>query len=466
MNCDILRIRTLALSFAGFYAISAPAYYHLSPEISVSQYYSDNINLMPRSMKQSEWILEAMPMLILQAESPRSHINAEYLLQGLRYFHKSQADKIYQRGSVHYAREVSRRHVDFYLDGIYTQQVLYPQNQAFSGMLSGENRSDVGTFQLGPDFRYSFGRKINSDLKIRYGQTHYPKVDIPHANDWLADGAIRIGTYVQRLKSSIQYQYRETAQSYDLALKTLTLNGLLQYEISRRLIAFFRGGYEDNKNQRGIQQSLDGYIWYAGFQYFPNRRTQITVQKGRRSFGDSSIISASWYRKRQTFSLDYNEEITTSARQQIDFSPRGNLSNIVSSPSQFSPTQTNQILISKALDATYRYRLDRVGFSINVFQNRNLILTLPIEEKGKGLSCGIDYQFRKNIQFSAQASDVYQTYFNQEKDKRYVIATGLSWQPAKNLSLNGSYQYFLNHSDNYFRKTGENLASIGFRYVG
>ncbi|MCS5709142.1 TIGR03016 family PEP-CTERM system-associated outer membrane protein [Candidatus Berkiella cookevillensis] len=456
----------LLLSFISFFSVNTSAYYHLSPEISVSQYYSDNVKLMPRSMKKSEWILEVMPALLLQAESPRSHMDAEYLLQGLGYWNKSHADKIYHRGSLHYERQISRKHMDFSMDGIYTQQVLYPENQAFSGMQSGDNRSDVGSFQLGPDFRYSFGQKIRSDLKIKYGQTHYPSSNLSHVNDWLAEGGAWMGTHVQRLSSSFQYQYRETAQSYDLTLKTLTLNGLMQYEISRRLIALFRVGYEDNQNLRGIQQSLDGYLWYAGFQYFPNKRTQITIQKGHRSFGDSSIVNASWYRKRQSFSLDYGEEITTRARQQIDFSPRGNLNNIVFSPSQFTPTQINQILISKTLDAVYRYNLERVQFSVNAFQNKNIVLASSSEEKGKGVSFSADYEFRRNIHISAKASDVYQRYFNQEQDQRYVMAMGMSWQLARSLSLSGSYQYFLNHSDNYFRKTGENLASIGFRYGG
>ncbi len=445
---------------------NANAYLKLTPEISFNEVYTDNVELMPRVLRQSEMITEIVPTLTVSGQAPRKTIEAQYLLQAIHYNRNRLPDKIYQRGNVHYDHSLWHQKINFFVDGVYTQQVLFPESQAFNTVFNSNSQSNVATFQLGPDIEIPMGRKLSSSSKMRYGQTHYISEDIPYAKDFLMETAIRTGSFFRFFRSTLEAKFRQTSQTDSLALQTTSLNGIFQYSLFKHLQLLLQLGYENTNNQRGRSNSIEGLTWYGGFSYSPTKRTQLSLQKGERSFGGSTIFNAAWFRKRHEINVSYDEDITTSSRQQIDFASRANLGNSLSAPSQFVATFNEQILISKKLDGMYSYHLDRSTVAINIFQIKEIVLNSSRHEKGKGVNFILDHQFNSALSLNITSGYVIQKFFNGEEDKRLVGGFLLVYQPTKHFSVNAGASHFNDNSENFLRNTYENLVSIGFRVTG
>lgn len=448
--------------------LSIPSIAHLKvvPEISLNEIYSDNVNLTNRAFRETELITEIVPMISLSGEFDRKIVEVQYMLEGIHYNNNSRQDKLYQRGSAHYDQPLFKRKGHFYADGVLTQQVLFPQEQAFNTILNSESQSNVGTFQLGPDLNFNIGRKLNGQTRFRYGQTHYFSEDINHAKDFDASGSISSGSVFTFFQATLQAAFRQTTQTNELDLQTSSLNSFFQYQLLRRLQLLFQLGYENTTNQQGRSNSIEGVTWYGGFRYAPTRRTQISFQKGERSFGESMIASLTWFRKRHNINISYDEDITTFARQQIDATPRAQISNVLSTPVQFVPTFNNEILVTKRLEGNYSYLFDRTTLTINLFQIKDQVLNSELFERGRGLNLSVEHQVNSQVILSATSGYTVQRFFTGEIDKRIVGSCFIAFKPTRHFEANAGYSYFRSNSGNFFRNTFENLVSVGFRMIG
>ncbi len=221
---------------------NAYAHIKLTPEIGINEIYTDNVDLSPRTARHSEMITELVPTLTLSGAAPRKSINAQYLLQAIHFNKNSQPDKVYQRGNVHYEHSFWHKKMNFFVDGVYTQQVLFPGNKAFNTVFNSDNQTNVGTFQLGPNIELPIGRKLSSSSKIRYGQTHYISEGIPLTKDFLAETAIRTGSVFYFFRSTLEASFRQTSQTDNLSLQTTRFNGFFQYQLLSHLQLIFSVG--------------------------------------------------------------------------------------------------------------------------------------------------------------------------------------------------------------------------------
>lgn len=448
------------------YSLPVLAYQTLKPEVRLSEYFSDNALLTPRRQKKTEWITDITSSLSLEREEKRYSYRLGYELQGLYYLRNTQADKVYNRGFFHFDRNVSDQKIDFSFNSRFSQEVLFPQAQLFNDFRSNDSRTEVAAYQLGPEIRTSLGPDLKNQLRLRYGQAHYVSQDIPHSTDYLIDGQLQSNTLWRKLTADLQYQYRQTQQINDVQAKTLQLNALIQYMINRHFSLLGQVGFEDSKNRENVQQNVDGFVWFAGVSYRPTRRTQIQVQRGERSFGESTIFSLSTIRRRHQININYSEDITTSAREQIDNTVRTDFNNLLATPNQFTPTFINQIIVSKRLEADYNYVMSRSQFTVTAYQVRNQLLNIDLIEQGKGLTLGLTHDLRQNLMMALSASKSIHRFFNFEEDKRYILSGHLDYQISRPLFFTMSYQHFLNHSSNLLRDTAENIGSIGFYWQG
>lgn len=437
------------------------AYQNINHDLSITEYYSDNAVLAPRAFRQSEWITEIQPGIMLSGEKEHLDYSIYYQLQGIYYKHQTQPDKIFHRGFVHIDQSMHQDKINFFVDASLTQQVLFPQEQPFNTLRSSSQTTNVGVFQLGPQWQQAFGSKTQHRVALRYGETHYFSQQASHGEDWLVDGTLQDRQFSSKLTSAIQYQYRKTKQSDQLDFSTLRLNGYLQYQLHPRLAALFQIGYEDHHNQPALQ-SIEGLMWFAGFRYILSRRTQITVQKGERSFGGSTIITADWRNKRHGLSAGYHEDITTSTRQQIDSVQRAGIGNLLTNTNQFNPTFINQMMVTKNLQAEYRYQLPRSHIQLRIYESKNQILNQMFEEQGKGIQIMLMQQLRRDLQWLIESGISRHRFFNLQTDKRLTIGSSIDWQTGHRLSIRCQYQYFINQSPAYLRHTHENIAFMGF----
>lgn len=437
----------------------------LKPEVQLNQYFSDNALLAPSPQKQSEWITEILPTLTYEKQDEKSTYTLGYQLHGLYYAKNTQPDKIYNRGFLHVDQKLKRDRLKFLIDGRYTQEILFPQSRTFNNLRTNDIRTQVGAFQFGPDIKTAIGPDVKNELQIRYGQTQYISQDIPHSQDWYAVGKLRSDDLWQKVKAELQYRYRNTKQSNRIEAETISLNAILTYLISTRFSLLFQAGYEDSENLDNVQQNLDGFVWFAGISYRPTRRTQMSVQRGERSFGKSTIFSASTFRRRHRVSVTYNEDITTSAREQLDNTIRSNLNNLLVSTTSFVPTFVNNLIVNKRLEGEYRYTLERTQLVLDIFQIKNNILNTSQNEQGKGVNVSFLHSLQQRTQLNLTAGKLVNRFYNFEEDKRYSFRGVLSHQISRPLYVTTTLQHFINHSSNPARDTNENIASLGIRWV-
>jgi hypothetical protein len=61
------------------------------PELTVREVYTDNVNLAPSGLEESDYVTEITPGFILRRDARRYKLDVDYALQGLIYlltFHK------------------------------------------------------------------------------------------------------------------------------------------------------------------------------------------------------------------------------------------------------------------------------------------------------------------------------------------------------------------------------------------
>jgi uncharacterized protein (PEP-CTERM system associated) len=99
---------------------------------------------------------------------------------------------------------------------------------------------------------------------------------------------------------------------------TLTLSAPLINSIS--LVS--TGGYE-KKDYESTRGTPAGHYWTAGATWSPSPRTLVTGSFGRRYFGKTYTLDASYRMRSMLWTFDYSEDITSTHGQYLDIAPTG-----------------------------------------------------------------------------------------------------------------------------------------------
>lgn len=301
------------LSLASFAAEAAD--WSITPRLNLREAYTDNVTLAPEGQKRSEFVTQVRPGVTVSKSGKRLKLNAAYSLESLSYLRDSDRSNIKHQLNADANAEWLE---DFFFTDVRTR--ISQQNISLLGTSSADNvnitgnRADVRTFLVSPYIRSRIGSHANYLLRYTYNTVNTDAVGISDAERDRIAAELTSARAFNKLTWRLAYEKEHTNNSNFQDFSRERLTGQLGYLLSRKLSLVTAYGYENNSFlSTGVDP--EGSLWNAGFIWTPSQRTRLEARVGRRYFGDTYILDFSQRSRHTTWSVSYNEDITTSQSQ-------------------------------------------------------------------------------------------------------------------------------------------------------
>jgi len=354
------------------------------PRFSLGENYSDNINLT-RSNTESDFITRAEPGLSVSGSGRRVDLNLQYNLQSLTYLDTTDNNDINHQLQSDLNIEVVRN--IFFLNADASMfQALVTNTGTISNRNyeTNNNRTDVLTYGVRPEFRHHFGlwadmsasTQVSDTIAFGSGSSREAgsgnSLDL---NTRLTSGRRFTNTSWSLSNTSTVFNNDSGAPSS----KRQRWNGTVSRAINRifRLNGSF--GYENNDSSGGGAGDDNGVTWDVGATITPNPRASLTGRYGKRAFGDTKSFDFDYRRRRISISGSYTEDLQTTSdqlRNQQLFPLEDPFGNPVFDPFGASDVDnplgtlslSDDVYVSRDFNASVGYVRRRDNFVANVYR--------------------------------------------------------------------------------------------------
>lgn len=385
--------------------------------VSLSERYSDNVNLAASGLEQSDWITEITPRLSVRRDSARLKVNVDYSLQGLLYAQGTSSSTVNQNLNALANAELVKEW--FYLDtNARISQVLASMG---AGTTPGDavgigNTNTVSSYTLSPYLKHRFGSTATVEARIsrdevftnasgisdaatmRYklsavsGNSFFPLSWSTNYAKTETDNTVGGNTGSTIASANARYQFspkfgvlaQADAENYDF----VNVTGGLQNYSSYGVGAFYTPSRRISMDAL-YNTSTNGDFWSGTLTLNPTVRTSIVAASTRRAYGRSNSLNLTHRTRLSNWSLRYQDDLTTSQQQSLN--PLGTLyfyncptgpepyvpgvqpsssACIVQTVPLFNSVLVNQTYLSKTLGGTISYTLRRSTLMLNVFDTR------------------------------------------------------------------------------------------------
>lgn len=339
-------------------AVAPITAWRITPEISVTETYTDNAALVPAANAKNSWITESTPGIRIEKTGVRSRLYLDFRLRDFRYSSNSQLNNSQRLLTSRATVEA----IDNFLFVDANANITQENRSAFS--IAGSttstgpngNRVETATNQISPYVRGKFTDIAAYQLRFVAADIRANDATLPDTRGRQWTGFIKNDHAISGLGWSVEgnaLSFRSDAfgKLYDERVRAT-----LSYEFDPQIHGSVIAGREAT-NFAGIQndrQTTSG----LGIEWSPGTRTQFAAVREKRYFGHS-----------QSMSLKHRTALTawsvTNSRDVI--APAGQLTGAGqgSTASLLSDLLAASIPDPVAREAAVRQRLESSGLSAN-----------------------------------------------------------------------------------------------------
>lgn len=300
-------------------ACAIPAEWTVVPTVTLRESYTDNRNLAPPAQAQSEFTTEVAPGIAVSTDGPRLKLSLAYSLQQFHY--TRQADRRTQQLDASGQAELLRDWL--YLDArssISQQNISAFGPQLIDPSQNTGNSSTVRSSSISPSLKHYFHGLANVQLRYDYQRVSSGRLLNVHSDDTNLQLTGDNGGqgWNWNLRADRKNVYDPTLPPVTMSDAALTLS----YPFNSTLSGSATGGYEkDDYHSTGAQPQ--GRYWSVGGNWTPSPRTKVAASLGRRYFGNTYSLDAEYRLHSMYWSLNYNEDITTTHGAFLSIPPTG-----------------------------------------------------------------------------------------------------------------------------------------------
>lgn len=299
--------------------ISGAAPWEFEPRVALGQVWTDNVDLAPDGLEESEWITELRPGFTLRTDGPRARVNLDYDLQALWYADNSDLDDTYHRfngnGNVMIAPG------SLFLDAFARfdqQSVDIRDTISFDNLYETNNRTDAFVFGASPYHVGHWGSWGESEVRYQYQGVRYSNTDpgaTPPEDSDTSAAYITLGSptaargFSWRARGSYARTEFEQASEFEYARVELDVG--IPVSLRTRLTATV--GQESDVEEDPSIGGLDSPFWFVGFEWAPSELQSLEARVGERFYGTAWEVH--WQRRgsRGELNFNYDESPTTSS---------------------------------------------------------------------------------------------------------------------------------------------------------
>lgn len=311
----------LPLAAALLVALPAHAELTVTPSFSLSETYTDNVNLRSDATKRSSWVTEAVPGINVLAKSSRVDFNASARLY---YFDYSEDNVPGVRSSQHQLNADGRVNVVdqlFYVDAsadasARSISAFGPLAEDINGnRYSEENQTDVKTWRISPYLTHRFGNLASGILRYSYDSVNTDSSSV--FGDSTANG-ISLDVVSGPGFRTVGWNLRFARQEIDNERfgDTSSQNAMagLNYRLGTTLALTATAGY-DKYDYQALGGRTSGASWSGGFAWTPSARTSLQMSVGRHYLGNTGSLAAMHRSRHSVWKAGYSDTVTTSRSQ-------------------------------------------------------------------------------------------------------------------------------------------------------
>ena len=429
----------------------------LSPRASVSQIFTDNIDLAPSGEEESEAITTFDVGFRVDRSGARSSLDAAYNLQQVFYGQGTRGDETFQqflgRGD---AEIVENR---FFVDAsaTYGQRFVSPRGAVGDNIFGRDDRTNVGTYRLSPYWQERFGTFAEGEVRYTFEKTDIERDEVSNSSNeadrWRA--FLASGPDFGRLGWRLSYSRDEVEFDDGSSVLFESAEALASLRITPQLSTFAAGGREWNEFDGDPSRARpDDDFWRAGVTWNPGPRTFMEAFYGERFFGDTYGATLRHRFRRSQVALDYTESVST-------------LTDVLFTPEPFPvvdefgnpvlteegeplldfelPDLVSDVYISKRLTATMSGSGARTRWSFRGFDQRREFQLQPRDEHVYGVGANLN---RRLTSDSAAGLDLrwQQASFDgdaaRDDERNYGARANYTWRvaPRTRGNLQASWQ--------------------------
>ncbi len=330
--------------------------WHLIPELTLSQTYSDNVLLLPSAFSEHEWISEVAPGLSLSRKTESYELDLKYRLQSLYFARDQRRNETFQQvgGRASWQQDSSGLYVDSLLDfsqqTVDANQPVPPDNLSAAG-----NRTNQTVIDIAPGIKGRLTDKIFADFNVGHRQTEYEQGRLDSYEE--RAGLTLSSQRPARFDWEFDSQRRSTryADGFGDVIYETTLD--LNYMVFRHWQLTAQGGYEDIRSSfpGDLDQAADN--WRLGFVWTPSRRSRLELSAGQRFFGRNYELKWRHSGRRSDWSLEYREDIETISSNPFDGFGVDGFADFA--------TYLTDIYLNRHFAASYHRQSKRVSFDLS-----------------------------------------------------------------------------------------------------
>lgn len=314
--------RLLPLAAAAM-LLAAPAHaqWDVTPSVSLSGTWTDNVDLREDELAESQFITELRPALAVKGKSRRLNVDAVASWERYAY---SDKDAMLRPSD-------GRRAYSANLQGTLVEQMLYVDASASrtrrsilafapggdENPYSLENTTEVKSWSVSPYLVRRLGRDatmqlrysrdaVDGGLRNMYGNSTGDTVLLNLAS----------GTSTKALGWGLNYVRQDLDNQLVGESSSQNLNGSLRYQFNRAWAATMTAGY-DKYDFEGPGGDSSGRSWSVGGVWTPSARTNVQASVGRHLYGQTGSLLATLRSRRTAWDIQYSDIITSSRRQSL-----------------------------------------------------------------------------------------------------------------------------------------------------
>lgn len=438
------------------------------PSIHIREGYSDNVQLAPPPQARSDFVSEVTPSISITGNDANVKIDISYSLQKLFYLHRP--DSLYHELTATINAELLDEWL--FLD-VYTsnsrKNISAFGPQAFDSLQQTANQSNVRTIHISPFIHHHFHSFATSELRLAH--------DTVSSSDNLLDvssNKIAFTLKGDNFGSNWSWDAYYNAEKID-DTRVNKGNGYseafsLRHNASEQLAFFATSGHEHKSYVANLGAQPQGHFYFMGANWTSNR-SSLSLSAGRRFFGRTYNINASRRSHNAIWSLNYGEDITTTAAEFLRLSQNdaANLLSELWSANIPNPVLRKQV-VTAFLNASQLLGPDRGSinyFSHNYFLQKQLSLSVAAMSAKSTLLMVISATRRseqtnntvdsKLIPFSQQLFD--------SSTAQAGVSAGWNWRMSTRTSVNVNALYDQITTGTHERRDDDFAISLGLSRV-
>ena len=307
-------VQTVTTIILIYPAYSTAAEWKISPKLNLLETYTDNVRLAEQGNEKSDFITQINPGILLTGTGARLKVNANYTMQNLFYANENNPNR-----TVHQLRAGANAELIknfFFLDSTAN---ISQQNISLLGPLTTNNenitnnRTTVKTYSISPYVRHNFSNFASTQARYTHNAVYTGVEGLSGRQSDTILLSLTSGSAFRTLGWGLNYS-KQKLDIIGTSIENERYAGNLRYPISSKFSLTGTSGYQKFGYTSSIGRTA-GSFWTAGFVWTPSKRTNIIANTGKSFFGNTYTLIASHHTRRSTWSLNANQNITTTRDQ-------------------------------------------------------------------------------------------------------------------------------------------------------